>query len=605
MQRNKKVIIFNGLSERRYELTKYLNSKKDKSIILVECESEKYDEEFSLDIDINKHKEINLEIEKKIMNDCDIKLRKNYDGLYEIMDKVCLSCAAVIFKNKVFSNPQEKYDISGLMKKLNVRDEFRPFFVRLLTILEEQGYLTSNNDNITVLKSIEDIPEAQNVLSEFIDEQKKFIPYAELLIYCASKYERVFKGEIPANEVIYPTGEFNMLENVDNKLPIASKRPMYGEVLAEIINNFIRQKKKKVRVLEIGAGTGALTYKIIPRIKDIDDMQYCFTDIGQSFVAKAKIDAEINGYNFMDFRKLDISKDIKKQGFYENSFDIIISYDVIQATDSIEVSLNNVRKMLVSGGIFAQIQSYEDHHIDNLIYGLSPGWWNFAKDPIRGNRITMLPVKWQEVLEDVGFKDVQILPEKVELSDAAVILSYKQCQKCMDSSPIIYDKLKNNWLKKLKSVNKECNVEFIKSFRKEEIDIYLDKFNLDENTEVLYRDNPEDIDENKYLYDLNASDLKLLEILRTVFGVKNISIDDDLEKLGLDSLSGLILISKIREAFDVELNMKNFYSFKSVFDISQYLKNIDIKKIKVENEEENKKESEIGNKSLDDLLGLL
>ena len=600
-RRKDEIVIFNGLSKNRYELTKYLNSKSDKKIILVECESEKYDEECSLYLDINKNKEMNLEIENKIMGKCNIQLRKDYDGLYEIMDKVCLSCASVIFKNRVFSTPEEKYNISSLMKKLNVKDEFRPFFERFLLILSENGYLTYNNDEIIVLKSIEDIPEAKMILNDFTDEQKKFLPYVELLIYCASKYERVFNGEIPANEVIYPTGEFNMLDDIDNKIPLATKRYMYGDVLAEIISNLVSEKKKKVRMLEIGAGTGELTNKIISRIKDIDGIEYCFTDIGQSFVAKAKLDAEVNGYDFMKFKKLDISTDFKKQGFYENSFDIIIGYDVLQATDNIEVSLDNIRNMLVPGGIFAQIQSYDDHHIDNLIYGLSPGWWNFTKDPVRGDRITMTPEKWEKVIKDVGLNCMQVLPEKVKLSDAVVILSYKPYEKNISNGPIIYNQVKNNWLKELKSVDEECCIEFIKSFEKVEVDAYLSKLNLAENSEILYKDNPKGIEENQYTYELNNLELKLFEILKTIFGVENVSINDDLEKLGLDSLSGLLLISKLKKEFNVELNMKDFYSFRSVFDIAEYLKHKDVKEIEVEIKEEN----EIGNRNIDDLIDLL
>ncbi|MFT8352148.1 class I SAM-dependent methyltransferase [Clostridium saccharoperbutylacetonicum] len=601
-----RIIIFNGLSQNRYELTKYLNLKKNKKIILVECKSEKYDEEFSINLYSSESKEENLQIENAIMEKCQIKLRKDYDGLYYMMDRVCLSCASVIFKNKVFSSTKEKYNINQLMMKLNIKEQFTPFFMKFLNILQENGYLNYDNDEIAVLKSIEDIPEAKIILDNFTEEQKKFAPYVELLIYCASKYERVFSGEIPANEVIYPTGEFNMLDDVDSKMPLSTKRYIYGDVLADIINNFVSKKKKKVRILEIGAGTAELTTKILSRIKDVDNIEYCFTDIGQSFVAKAKINAEVNGYKFMNFKKLDISADIEQQGFNENSFDIIISYDVLQATNSIEKSLKNIKKMLVPGGICAQVQSYDDHDIDNLIYGLSPGWWNFTKDPIRGKGITMHPQEWQKILENVGFNNVQVLPEEIELSDAGVFLSFKPYEKNIDNNKILYNQLKNNLLKKLQSVNEECSIEFINSFDKEDIDAYMSKLSLSENDEVLYKDNPQNIRENEYIDVTNDLESKLFEILKTIFGVEDIAINDELQKLGLDSLSGLLLISKLRQEFKVELNMKDFYSFETVFDIAEYIKSVGIKDIDLQDVEiESKEESKIGSNDISDLMDLL
>lgn len=595
------VLIFNGLTDSRFELTKYLNLKKDKKVLLIESESEKYDDKFSLDLDIYKQKKRNLEIEKRAMQGCNIKLRRDYDGLYEMMDKACLSCAAVIFRNKVFSNKQDKYIISDLMKELHIKDEFKPFFNRLLFILEEQGYIINRNEEIMVLKSIDEIPEVEVVLNQFTPEQKKFLPYVELLVHCASKYEGVFRGAIPANEVIYPNGQFNMLDSVDKQLPLSSKRAMYGEVLAQIINDIAREKKKKVRILEIGAGTGELTYKILAHIKDIGDIDYCFTDIGQSFVARAKFDIEEKGCDFVSFAKLDISSDIEKQGFYENSFDIIISYDVIQATENIEASLNNIRKMLVPDGVSAQIQSYGDHHIDNLIYGLSPGWWNFTKDPLRGKRITILPCEWQKVLEIGGFTNIQILPEEIELSDSAVILSRKSDFSSVDKNILLYNNIKNNRLKKLKSINEQCNIEFIKSFDKTDIDNYINSRDLAETAEILFRDTPNDNGKDDNDTEMSASDLKLIKILKTIFGAENISINDQLLDIGLDSLSGLLLITKIREEFKTELTMKDFYSFKSVSDISEYLKNIDIEEIEANKEED----SEAENKSIDDLFDLL
>jgi acyl transferase domain-containing protein len=85
-----------------------------------------------------------------------------------------------------------------------------------------------------------------------------------------------------------------------------------------------------LRVLEIGAGTGAATREALKHLKSPDGIhmysQYVFTDISPAFMAAAqeKFGIEEN----LEYRVLDISRDPVQQGFESHGFDLIIASNV-------------------------------------------------------------------------------------------------------------------------------------------------------------------------------------------------------------------------------------------------------------------------------------
>ncbi|MCM3291429.1 methyltransferase [Paenibacillus sp. MER 180] len=602
INQNGTAIIFDGLSERRFELSRYLNSIPNRRVTIVEALSEKYDDDLSLELNLNEQRIRNAAIEAEALQSCTVKLRKDYEGLHEMLDKVCLSCAASFFSDKLDSFSKKTITVHELMAAFAIKEEFSSFVLRLLMILEEHAYITNEDGIITVTKSLHDIPEIDVILQQFSDEQRTFMPYVELLLHCSSEYGRIFQGDIPANEVLYPNGEFSMVDDVDKRLPQASKRSIYGEILARIIKDMVHTKKKKVRILEIGAGTGELTYKIMKQLTISDHVEYYFTDIGQSFVATAKFEAQKSGNKMMKFAKLDISVDIERQGFHANSFDIIIGYDVLQATESVERSLLHVKKLLVPGGILAQIQSYGDQHVDNLIYGLSPGWWNFTKDPLRGSRITMLPSEWREALNSTGFHCIQSLPDNSDSSDCVILLSQNAELGSNEEKGILYDRLKNERFMILKSLHEQCSIEFVPSFAEEDVQEYMRQAKQrDGSVEILFQDRPQDHSIGEYHYGLDADELKLIQILETVVGAKQIRLEDELHDIGLDSLSGLLFISKLKEAFLTEITIKDFYRFKFVGDLAEHIKHADRNDCMEQKEEE----QQINAKDMDELFDFL
>lgn len=86
----------------------------------------------------------------------------------------------------------------------------------------------------------------------------------------------------------------------------------------------------QMRILEIGAGTGGLTAKILQQLQsDFGErlyFQYTFTDISSGFFVTAQ--ERFKDYGGIEYKVLDISKDPLSQGFNPGEYDLIIASNV-------------------------------------------------------------------------------------------------------------------------------------------------------------------------------------------------------------------------------------------------------------------------------------
>ena len=75
-------------------------------------------------------------------------------------------------------------------------------------------------------------------------------------------------------------------------------------------------------MLEVGAGTGSLTEKVLPVLPQ-DRTEYLFTDNGPAFLAAAK--KRFADWPILDFQTFDIEKSPEDQGIEPHGYDLILA----------------------------------------------------------------------------------------------------------------------------------------------------------------------------------------------------------------------------------------------------------------------------------------
>ncbi|KAF7179631.1 hypothetical protein CNMCM7691_008680 [Aspergillus felis] len=174
-------------------------------------------------------------------------------------------------------------------------------------------------------------------------------------------------------------------------------------------------KNPQMKVLELGAGSGALT-DLCLRTLNTDDgnrtrvprySQWDFTDISSSFFPLAQ--SLFADYERMRFMPLDIEKDPEIQGFECGTYDLVAAYLVFHATVDLTVSLKNARKLLKPGGklLFIEITK-PGALVTDLMFGLFDGWWR-GSESYRQSGPCVDEVKWGELLQYAGFSGCDIV----------------------------------------------------------------------------------------------------------------------------------------------------------------------------------------------------
>lgn len=144
--------------------------------------------------------------------------------------------------------------------------------------------------------------------------------------------------------------------------------------------NYVRHlifKKPSMKVLEIGAGTASLTLPLLQSLSSEEGRtfeRYDFTDVSSGFFEDARQKLK-EWFGTIFYSTLDIGKDPIEQGFVGGSYDLVLAYNALHVTKSIDDAIINARKLIKPGGKLILIEITRLVSYVNMIFGLLPGWY--------------------------------------------------------------------------------------------------------------------------------------------------------------------------------------------------------------------------------------
>ncbi|ORY60122.1 putative polyketide synthase [Pseudomassariella vexata] len=182
----------------------------------------------------------------------------------------------------------------------------------------------------------------------------------------------------------------------------------------------------RLRILEIGAGTGGTTAKVLKALHSEYGERlyslYSYTDISAGFMAAAK--ERFANAQGMEYSVLDISRDPVEQGFSPGTYDLIIGANVLHATPCLNTTLRNVHSLLNPNGRLFLEELCPDSMFMNYIMGYLQGWWLGADDG-RVNEPWISPARWAPELHAAGFQELESVvldsPKPFHLSAGLIV----------------------------------------------------------------------------------------------------------------------------------------------------------------------------------------
>ncbi|MBU8536763.1 SDR family NAD(P)-dependent oxidoreductase [Falsiroseomonas tokyonensis] len=280
---------------------------------------------------------------------------------------------------------------AGLARRLGIAPRHATLFAALLELLARDG-LARNDDG---LWRFPPAPEAGAT-----PEGPGLAGPLALLQAVLDRYPALLRGEVDPVEVLFPGAETALVEGAYAGNPVADR---LNTLLAQAVAT-----ARPLRVLEIGAGSGATTAALWPLLREAG-AEYWFTDVSRHFLTRAE--ARFPGIRTALY---DAERSPAENGVPQGGFDAVIATNVLHATQNLPATLKRLAPLLRQGGLLAVNEVTRPQDFATIVFGLTEGWWRGAAEP---GRLPGTPLadaaRWQALFRDAGFSDVTALtPEE-------------------------------------------------------------------------------------------------------------------------------------------------------------------------------------------------
>jgi amino acid adenylation domain-containing protein len=455
-----------------------------------------------------------------------------------------LSVCQALRQLGVYQSPGETHEVDSLMTQCQIAPRYRKWLQRALQILVTEGVLTQQGEAFTsqveLLTQVS--PDRQTELQTTLARyQQGFI---------RTWLDRIPMG--PATDLAATLTE--MLHSAE-QYTAATTQELYQILFADcnaiataIIKTLVQtlDPEKPLRILEVGAGYGSTTRHLLPLLPP-ERTTYVFTDISNFFLQTAQLN--FVDYPFMRYARLDLEHNPHAQGYELHSFDVVIAATVLHNTRSIYESLQHVRSLLAPGGVLLAIEKTKFHPLFDLTMGLQKGFERFEDTDLRPDHPILSKAQWQHVLAATGFVDSQFMNVADSVADA-IGFDVLVAQGSATVQRFQPDSLREFLHQKLPEYMVPTHM------------IVLDALPLTANGKVDRLALPgvgeprSPLTPAPDVLPRTATERRIAEIWQAVLNRGTVSIHDNFFALGGDSLQATQVITRLRDAFQLELSLQ-------------------------------------------------
>ncbi len=314
---------------------------------------------------------------------------------------------------------KRRFTTADLCGALHISEKHRPLLERFLGMLAETGLLGGRDGSWESWES-GPLQAAEEQLRVLLSSYPQAEVELTLLDRCGRRLDDVLRGECDPLTLLFPQADLTTAVRLYEDSPtFGPMNRLMGEAVAKVL---AAAEGRPLRILEIGAGTGAATAATLPHLAD-KPVTYLFTDVSAHFLTRAK--ARFADVPFISYQLLDVEKDPEAQGLRLHDFDVVLAANVIHATADLRRTLTRVKKLLAPGGMLILCEGIEPRGWMDMIFGMLDGWWKFSDHDLRPAHPLIGKAAWENVLSECGFVETELVApgEGGALFEQAVILA--------------------------------------------------------------------------------------------------------------------------------------------------------------------------------------
>lgn len=279
-------------------------------------------------------------------------------------------------------------------------------------LLEHNFIQKQDNGSVVAVMQLDQETYNQNWKNAFEnwDTQLGSVAILEYIKDNADNFQQILCGNVDPVSLLYPNGSNKYTQALYVKNTIAE---FINNCIFKIVNKLKEQiGERKIRILEIGGGTGATTDWVLKALEGCD-FEYCFTDISKYFFPEAM--KKYEGNKSVRIKQLNLDEDFLEQGFYPNTFDVVIGAYVLNNVKDIRGSIGRLQSLIKPAGylIFSETSAADAWLLISQALMMTK-----AEDQLRENHVFISPLIWKQILNDCDNTESSIvIPEISSISN--------------------------------------------------------------------------------------------------------------------------------------------------------------------------------------------
>nr|WP_185923356.1 SDR family NAD(P)-dependent oxidoreductase [Lysinibacillus sp. SDF0063] len=433
-----------------------------------------------------------------------------------------------------------------------------------VAVLARHGYLEVSGGNIDVYDT--SLVQIETIWAEWDRQKTEWLADPNLkaqvvLAEAALKaLPEIITGKIPATDVIFPQASMALTEGIYKNNLAAD---YFNEVIADLVVDYVQERKRqdasvRIRILEIGAGTGGTSAMVFRKLKpyQANIEEYCYTDLSRAFFMHAE--KEYGPDNpYLTCQIFDLEKPLAEQRIEPGAYELVIATNVLHATKQIRQTLRNAKAALKKNGLLLLNELNDNSLFSHLTFGFLEGWWMYEDAELRIPGCPGLyPETWKRVLAAEGFRHVFFPAEgRHEWGQQIVIAESDGIVRQLEKRPASAGAAEPTRSRALSSERLD-RIETQHGYPAQPSKVEaasvqdIDRHAISEMIRVVIRE-------------------KLAESLKVSADI--IQDDESFADYGVDSILGIHLVRILNEALKVELETTSLFDYSSVDELTAHI----------------------------------
>lgn len=227
-----------------------------------------------------------------------------------------------------------------------------------------------------------------------------------LIERCREHSAGFLTGRTSGFQVFFPRGDIEPWSRLHTQDSVMS---IYADLVLPTLEAIGVQR---MRILEVGAGVGAVLQRCASWLEQSGIEEYWFTDVGRLFVQRAK--CTYAGMSWLRFACVDIDVPLQSQGLPAESFDVVIGVNVLHAAKRLCPSLREIHNVIKPNGYLILAEGSppdlsQRWRLD-VVFAFLRSWWDVMVEPMRPRPGFLMPSEWKSALRACNFDPVFLLP---------------------------------------------------------------------------------------------------------------------------------------------------------------------------------------------------